>query len=138
VPAAIPGSTAATPVDTAIQGFFPYCAACHQSAETFPPNFLTGSGPQVAARLRQCAPRLYVRLAMADRAPAERDKTPMPPESMLPAFATDAAGWKNSPARAALLAQVGTWLRAENGRPPQLDELLAGGYEALRPCLPTP
>jgi hypothetical protein len=62
----------------------------------------------------------------------------MPPETMLPAFATDAAGWKNSPARAALLAQVGTWLRAENGRPPQLDELLAGGYEALRPCLPTP
>jgi hypothetical protein len=138
VPAAIPGSVAATPVDTAIQGFFPYCAACHQSAETFPPNFLTGSGPQVAARLRQCAPRLYVRLAMADRAHDQRDKTPMPPESMLPAFATDAAGWKNSPARAALLAQVGDWLRAESGRPPDLNELLANGYEALRPCLPTP
>jgi hypothetical protein len=138
VPAAIPGSRADTPVETAIQGFFPYCAACHQSAETFPPNFLTGSGPQVQARLRQCAPRLYVRLAMADRAPDQRDKTPMPPESMLPAFATDAAAWKSSPARAALLAQVGDWLRAESGRPPQLDELLAGGYEALRPCLPTP
>jgi len=138
VPAAPPGSTASPAVEAALQGFFPYCAACHQSAETFPPNFLTGSGPQVAARLRQCAPRLYVRLAMADRAPAQRDKTPMPPESMLPAFATDAAGWKNSPARAALLAQVGDWLRAESGRPPQLDELLAGGYEALRPCLPTP
>jgi hypothetical protein len=138
VPAAIPGSGADTPVDNSIQGFFPYCAACHQSAETFPPNFLTGSGPQVQARLRQCAPRLYVRLAMADLPAAQRDKTPMPPESMLPAFATDAAGWKNSPARAALLAQVGTWLRAENGRPPQLDELLASGYEALRPCLPTP
>jgi len=138
VPAAIPGSVAATPVETTIQGFFPYCAACHQSAETFPPNFLTGSGPQVQARLRQCAPRLYVRLAMADRAHDQRDKTPMPPESMLPAFATDAAGWKNSPARAALLAQVGDWLRAESGRPPNVDELLAGGYEALRPCLPTP
>jgi hypothetical protein len=138
VPAATPGSSADKPVEPAIQGFFPYCAACHQSAETFPPNFLTGSGPQVQARLRQCAPRLYVRLAMADRAPDRRDKTPMPPESMLPAFATDAAAWKNSPARAALLAQVGDWLRAESGRPPQLDELLAGGYEALRPCLPTP
>jgi hypothetical protein len=125
-------------VDKSIQGFFPYCAACHQSAETFPPNFLTGSGLQVAARLRQCAPRLYVRLAMADLPAAQRDKTPMPPETMLPAFATDAGGWKNSPARAALLAQVGTWLRAETGRPPQLDDLLAGGYEALRPCLPTP
>lgn len=138
VPAAIPGSTASPAVDAALQGFFPYCAACHQSAETFPPNFLTGSGPQVAARLRQCAPRLYVRLAMADRAPDRRDKTPMPPESMLPAFATDAAGWKNSPARAALLAQVGDWLRAESGRPPDLNELLANGYEALRPCLPAP
>jgi hypothetical protein len=138
VPAAIPGSGADTPVDKSIQGFFPYCAACHQSAETFPPNFLTGSGLQVAARLRQCAPRLYVRLAMADLPAAQRDKTPMPPETMLPAFATDAGGWKNSPARAALLAQVGTWLRAETGRPPQLDDLLAGGYEALRPCLPTP
>ncbi len=138
VPAAIPGSGSDTPVDKSIQGFFPYCATCHQSAETFPPNFLSGSGPQVQARLRQCAPRLYVRLAMADLPVERRDKTPMPPQSMLPAFATDAAGWKNSPARAALLAQVGDWLRAENGRPPQIDELLAGGYEALRPCLPTP
>jgi hypothetical protein len=138
VPAAPPGSTASPAVEAALQGFFPYCAACHQSAETFPPNFLTGSGPQVAARLRQCAPRLYVRLAMADRAADRRDKTPMPPESMLPAFATDAAGWKSSPARAALLAQVGDWLRAESGRPPDLNELLANGYEALRPCLPAP
>ncbi|MBP5986370.1 MAG: hypothetical protein KA538_04220 [Azonexus sp.] len=138
VPAAIPGSGADMPVDKSIQGFFPYCAACHQSAETFPPNFLSGSGPQVQARLRQCAPRLYVRLGMADLPADQRDKTPMPPESMLPAFATDSAGWKRSPARAALLAQVGDWLRAETGRPPRLDEMLAGGYEALRPCLPTP
>lgn len=138
VPAAIPGSGTDKPMDKSIQGFFPYCAACHQSAETFPPNFLSGSGQEVQAQLRQCAPRLYVRLAMADRAPAQRDKTPMPPESMLPAFATDTASWKNSPARTALLAQVGDWLRAETGRPPQLDELLADGYEALRRCLPTP
>ncbi len=121
-----------------MQGFYPYCAACHQTAETFPPNFLTGTGTEVAARLRQCAPRLYVRLAMADVAPEHRDKTPMPPESMLPAFATDRAGWRASPARQALLAQVGDWLRTENGRPPDLRQLLAGGYEALRPCLPAP
>jgi len=138
VPAAIPGNSANTPVDASVQGFYPYCATCHQSAETFPPNFLTGSGPQVVSRLRQCAPRLYVRLAMADVAPDQRDKTPMPPQSMLPAFATDVAGWKNSPVRAALLAQVGQWLHAENGHAPNLNELLAGGYEALRPCLPTP
>jgi hypothetical protein len=133
-----PGSPASGPVAPALQGFYPYCAACHQTAETFPPNFLAGDGAEVAARLRQCAPRLYVRLAMADIAPEHRDKTPMPPESMLPAFASDRAGWRASPARQALLAQVGAWLQAENGRPPDLRQLLAGGYEALRPCLPAP
>jgi hypothetical protein len=114
----------------------PYCAACHQTAETFPPNFLQGSPAEVDARLRHCAPRLYVRLAMADLPPAQRAKTPMPPESMLPAFASDAQAWRSSPVRAALLAQVTQWLRAETGQPPQLETLLAAGYEALRPCLP--
>lgn len=60
----------------------------------------------------------------------------MPPETMLPAFATDIKGWHASPTRAALLAQVGNWLQAETGQPPNLAHLLAGGYEALRPCLP--
>jgi hypothetical protein len=133
-----PGRPASAPVEPALQGFYPYCAACHQTTETFPPNFLAGDGAQVAARLRQCAPRLYVRLAMADLMPEQRDKTPMPPESMLPAFATDRAAWRASPARQALLAQVDAWLRAETGRPPDLRQLLANGYEALRPCLPAP
>lgn len=137
VPSAALGSLVTAPVDPALQGFYPYCAICHQTAETFPPNFLAGNGAQVAARLRQCAPRLYVRLAMADLPPDLRDKTPMPPESMLPAFATNSARWQNSAARKTLLAQVGDWLRAETGRSPNLNEMLAGGYEALRPCLPT-
>ncbi len=122
--------------DAASRGFQPYCTACHQSAETFPPNFLQGNTEEVAARLRHCAPRLYVRLAMADEPPARRQKTPMPPESLLPVFGSDSDGWRNSPARKALLAQVGDWLRAENGQEPRLEGLLAGGYEALRPCLP--
>jgi len=138
VPAATPGSPASQPTAPGLQAFYPYCATCHQSAESFPPNFLSGSPAEVAARLRQCAPRLYVRLAMADLAPEQRDKTPMPPASMLPAFATDVAGWKASPARQALLAQVGDWLQAESGKPADLANLLAGGYEALRPCLPAP
>ena len=138
VPSAALGNMVTAPVEPALQAFYPYCATCHQTAETFPPNFLAGNGAQVAARLRQCAPRLYVRLAMADQPPEQRDKTPMPPESMLPAFASDPAHWRASPARQVLLAQVGDWLRAENGQPVQLSQLLAGGYEALRPCLPTP
>jgi len=137
VPAIAPGSSATLPMETTVQGFYPYCADCHQSAENFPPNFLSGNATQVAAQLRQCAPRLYVRLAMADLTPEQRDKTPMPPESLLPAFATNSAGWRSSPARAALLTQVGDWLKAETGQPPNLSQLLASGYEALRPCLPT-
>jgi len=137
VPAVAPGSSATMPMETSLQGFYPYCAACHQSAETFPPNFLSGNATQVAAQLHQCAPRLYVRLTMADLTPEQRDKTPMPPESLLPAFATNSAGWRSSPARAALLAQVGDWLKAETGQLPNLSQLLASGYEALRPCLPT-
>ncbi len=136
VPAVAPGSAAIASVDATVRGFYPFCAACHQSAETFPPNFLSGSGEQVAARLRQCAPRLYVRLAMADLPPEQRTTTPMPPPSLLPAFATDIDGWRRSPARAALLALIGDWLRAETGQPANLNQLLAGGYEALRPCLP--
>lgn len=133
-----PGIPATAPVEAALRGFYPYCAACHQSAETFPPNFLSGNSARVAAALRQCAPRLYVRLAMAGLSAEQREKTPMPPETMLPAFATDRAGWRTSPARAALLAQVGEWLHAESGQAPKLTQLLAGGYEALRPCLPAP
>jgi hypothetical protein len=75
---------------------------------------------------------------MADLTPEQRDKTPMPPESMLPAFATDRAAWRASPARKALLAQVSNWLQTETGQPPNLARLLADGYEALRPCLPAP
>jgi mono/diheme cytochrome c family protein len=135
-PAVIPGSSATAPAELGQQAFYPYCATCHQTAETFPPNFLTGSNNQVASQLRHCAARLYVRLAMSDIPLEHRDKTPMPPESMLPAFASDIANWRSSPTRAALLAQVSGWLRAESGQPPNLTQLLAGGYEALRPCLP--
>jgi hypothetical protein len=121
---------------TAAERFYPYCATCHRTGDAFPPNFLHGSAAQVAAKLRQCAPRLFVRLAAADLSPDRRDKTPMPPESTLTAFGTDIAGWRASAARAALLAEVGGWLRAETGQPTDLTHLLADGYEALRPCLP--
>ena len=115
--------------------FHAWCAACHLSAEQFPPNFLVGPEGGLEARIRQCAPRIFVRLAMARRVPAERDKTPMPPESMLPAFHSDAATWAASADRAALEAVVAGLLKAESGRDPDLNALLAGGYEALRPCL---
>lgn len=135
VPASPPDSTASGPPRSALAGFHAWCAACHLSAERFPPNFLYGPAVGLEDRIRQCAPRIYVRLAMARRPPAGRDKTPMPPETMLPAFHTHAAAWSASPARAALEDAVATLLKAESGRDPDPDVLLAGGYEALRPCL---
>lgn len=135
VPASPPNSTASGPLPSALAGFHAWCAACHLSAERFPPNFLYGPAAGLEARIRQCAPRIYVRLAMARRPPAERDKTPMPPETMLPAFHTQAAAWAASAGRAALEGVVAALLKAESGRDPDPDVLLAGGYEALRPCL---
>ncbi|WP_374486333.1 hypothetical protein [Zoogloea sp.] len=134
-PASPPGAALGGPVRPDLAGFYAWCAACHLSAESFPPNFLQGPAAQLEARIRQCAPRIYVRLAMARRAPSERGKTPMPPASMLPAFHSDPVAWAKSSDRAALEAVVATQLRSESGQEPDVDSLLAGGYEALRPCL---
>ncbi len=131
-----PSTQSTNVADRALPAFYPYCAACHGGSDSSPPNFLRGDNAQVAAQLRHCAPRLYVRLAIANVPPQQRDKTPMPPESMLPAFDTDIARWRASPARAALLAQVGEWLKTETGHAPDLNQMLAGGYENLRSCLP--
>jgi hypothetical protein len=130
-----PNNQSANASGRALPAFYPYCATCHSGSESFPPNFLRGDSTQVAAQLRQCAPRLYVRLAMADVPSMHRDETPMPPESLLPAFDMAIPSWRASPARAALLAQVTEWLKAETGTAPDLNQMLAGGYENLRSCL---
>src|SRR3546814_17438266 len=100
--------------------------------ETSPPNFLAGSGAQVTARLRHCAPRLYVRLAMWHRDLQHREKTPMPPP-----FPSATGKVATAPRQAAGLERISAdLLREETGREPQLDALLANGYEAPRQCLP--
>lgn len=112
--------------------FYPLCGGCHATAERTPPNFLAGSTEQVRARLRQCAPRLYARLAMWRRAPAQREKTPMPPPIPLAYPHIPSA-----PDGVEALEQLASGLlHAETGRKPQLDALLGNGYEALRTCLP--
>ena len=84
------------------------------------------------ANLRQCAPRIYVRLAMWQRAPAQREKTPMPPPIPLPYPHT-----ATPPDGVEALEQLASGLlRTESGRNPQLDALLGNGYETLRTCLP--
>jgi hypothetical protein len=112
--------------------FYPPCARCHATSERFPPNFLAGTSERVAASMKQCAPRIYARLAMWRMAPAARDKTPMPP----PRPSLDATPHGVPASVAGLERSAGELLRAEHGSVPDVAELLAGGYEALRSCLP--
>ena len=67
---ALPGNGAA---------FANTCAPCHRTPEGSPPNFLAGDEAHVTAALHQCAPRIFVRLAMWQVPPNERAKVPMPP-----------------------------------------------------------
>src|SRR3546814_17469960 len=91
--------------------------------ETSPPNFLAGSGAQVTARLRHCAPRLYVRLAMWHRDLQHREKTPMPPP-----FPSATGKVATAPRQAAGLKRIAAdLLREETGRAPHPDALLANG-----------
>jgi mono/diheme cytochrome c family protein len=111
------------------------CAACHRTPDGFPPNFLAGDTQRVRASLAHCAPRIFVRLAMWQMPPGARDKVPMPP----PLASRGGSPWAQTapdPAIALLQSEVAGWLRAETGRIPDAAELLARGYENLRPCLP--
>ena len=113
------------------------CAACHRTPERTPPNFLHGDAKRVQAALEACAPRIFVRLSMWQVSADKRAKTPMPP-----ALAShDGMGVERErPAQpqtiSALKNATGRMLHAQSGRVPKLNELLAGGYENLRPCLP--
>ncbi|MGH6623133.1 MAG: hypothetical protein ACREBN_04130, partial [Burkholderiaceae bacterium] len=115
--------------------FMAPCGACHQSPERSPPNFLMGDAERVKANLKQCAPRMFVRLSMWQQPAASRAKVPMPPPRAsrggAPAIQHEAdAGI------AELRVTVAEWLRIENGQAPDAATMLARGYENLRPCLP--
>jgi len=80
----------------ALQSLQRYCAPCHDSAERFPPNFLSGSLSAVQAKLTQCAARIDYRLNMWTLPAAQRRKTPMPPELALRADQRDPLRWPSS------------------------------------------
>jgi mono/diheme cytochrome c family protein len=120
----------------ALQPFFRYCATCHQSNDRTPPNFLQGSASAVAANLAHCAQRLYVRLSMWQLPVEHRAKTPMPPPLALYAFHTAPQQWRDSAELTALRTYAERVLQAEAGKPPRAEDLIAKGYENLRPCLP--
>ncbi len=110
---------------TALRSLQRYCAPCHDSAERFPPNFLSGDLAAVQAKLTHCAARIEYRLGMWDVSPPERTKTPMPPELALRADQIDPARW---PA----LIQIRDYIRSLRGtRPTVLPD-----YTQLETCLP--
>jgi len=123
------------PVPAEASEFRNRCVGCHGTPERFPPNFLAGDPQRVRASLAQCAPRIFVRLAMWQAPAGARDKVPMPP----PLASRGGSPWVQTapdPAIAGLQGTVAGWLRAETGRSPDAAAMLAGGYENLRPCLP--
>lgn len=117
------------------QPFFQYCATCHLTREQFPPNFLSGNASQVAENLRQCAPRMLVRLSAWRTAVEQRVKSPMPPATALPGLGTTTHRWAGSEELELLRAYVEGLFRRE-GQPSTVAELLKDGYEALPRCLP--
>ena len=123
------------PLTAEAEAFVGPCARCHRTPERTPPNFLAGEAQHVSANLAQCAPRIFVRLAMWQTPEAERAKVPMPP----PAASHQGAPQiqiRPDPAIGALQVRVADWLRAETGTSPDVSAMLARGYENLRPCLP--
>jgi mono/diheme cytochrome c family protein len=130
--------TPAAPQEKGLRDFYRYCAQCHLTPERNPPNFLAGDAQQVSAQLAHCAPRIYVRLAMGRNDAEARAKTPMPPENALPGLGLSSEGWRDGAALAALSSYASDLLKVETGESPRLDQLLANGYERLRPCLAGP
>ena len=117
------------------QTFFQYCATCHLTREQFPPNFLTGNSSQIEEKLRQCAPRMLVRLSAWPTPAGQRVKSPMPPATALPGLGMTTQRWAVSEELDLLRAYVEGLSRRE-GRPSTVAELLKDGYEALPRCLP--
>jgi hypothetical protein len=127
--------TGSKAVPSRAAGFVTHCARCHATTERTPPNFLAGDAQRVESSLVSCAPRIYVRLAMWQKTAAARVRVPMPPPRAARQgreIAQEAA----DPGIDALRRTVAKWLREETGREPDLESLLARGYEDLRPCLP--
>ena len=130
--AGLPAVLAATAPE---KGFYQHCARCHRTGERFPPNFLHGEPQQVREKLAHCAERLYLRLQMWSLPLPDRAKTPMPPVHALQQVGMDEQNWRASTALQELQAYVKQLLQEQTGRVPQLDELVARGYENLRACL---
>jgi len=116
--------------------FYQVCARCHQTPESFPPNFLTGPPELVAAKVGGCAERIAYRLGMWALAPGLRAKTPMPPHFVLASLGVEPTDWPMHPTLAALQQSLHRLSKSQGQPLPTLGELLTRDYAGLRPCLP--
>jgi len=117
-----------------LAGFLKVCGGCHRSEDPFPPNFLAGSQQQVLATIAHCGERIQYRLAMWEKAPEERSKTPMPPTQSLSLHEDEGRNWMSG-----LLPELRKALHeiAALSRPlPPKQVTVARPYYELRPCLP--
>lgn len=110
--------------------FHAHCASCHDTTLPHPPNFLQGSPAQVEAKLDQCAPRIFVRLSMAESAESARSVSPMPPAAALVSWSIAPHQWVKSTEFSALKHSIESRLR---GTTPE--RLLKQPYASLPPCL---
>jgi mono/diheme cytochrome c family protein len=130
----VDGGTHNAGLSEAMRSLYHNCAACHLSAERFPPNFLAGDPERVEANLRHCAPRMLVRLNAWSQTPDQRAKSPMPPPTFLPVLDTTTEHFAASDELKSLRSYVESLLKSQQ-QPTQVEELLKTGYEALPSCL---
>lgn len=121
----------------AITSFRRYCAKCHQGEDLSPPNFLRGSAKQVQDQVNHCAERIYVRLDMWRLPASDRPETPMPPGTALRRLNLTPERWAAHADLAVLKDYAAAVLKARDGTPPRLDDLLSRGYDNLSDCLPS-
>ena len=107
-----------------------HCASCHDTTMPHPPNFLHGNPAQVEAQIKQCAPRIVVRLSMAEQPDAVRRISPMPPAAALASRGVSPHQWVRSAELSALKHSIESRLRGK------VPALLEQPYSNLPPCLP--
>jgi hypothetical protein len=115
--------------------FHQYCGACHHGTDSFPPNFLHGSPPEVDANLAHCADRIFVRLRMWDVAGPEQLEAPMPPTMHLLHHRISLDRWNTHPDLQALREDAIAAIQRTRGAAFAPDSLLRQNYDTLPACL---
>ena len=121
--------------DSTQQMFQHYCGLCHNTPDHAPPNFLHGDEIQIKQNLKQCAPRLYVRLSMWNAKEQLSVKTPMPPVHALGALGIKEQDWVSGDALKTLRDYVRQLAGSDTGSAINLESLVRGGYENLPRCI---